>query len=398
MIRRRTGRFLTATPSLNRRAYRRFRRNQRAGQDLRGGAFDSWLRHDQPMKERLGYVPALDGLRGIAIALVIGDHFFGLTGGFFGVDIFFVLSGFLITTLLLEERDKTGGISLRAFYARRARRLLPALATILMLSVLFAVMDPLSLHVRLWGVGATSFYVANVYEMLGHRLPGEISQTWSLSQEEQFYLVWPAVLLFAFRRRVDVARLAWILLGLAVGVALWRVALVLHGAGSARLFFGPDTRADGLLLGCALAAARRAGIVWRALVGRVLPAAAIAGAAVIACAISMPQDSQASFMVGFPIVEVATSVLILAALNSRAPAALLSWRPLVGLGTISYSLYLWQGPIWMIFGRGGIVSASIVVVAAWLSYRFVEEPFRRRRVLQVEAAALANRVPSPSPV
>ncbi|HJU37756.1 MAG TPA: acyltransferase [Gaiellaceae bacterium] len=145
---------------------------------------------------RLGYVPALDGIRGLAILLVVAYHFLGLPGGFYGVDLFFVLSGFLITTLLLEERAATGRVSLRAFYLRRARRLLPALGAVLAFTCLlaalaFATGEHGSGRRLAEGVAVCLFYSANVFRMLGHALPLNLTPMWSLAEEEQLGAVLP---------------------------------------------------------------------------------------------------------------------------------------------------------------------------------------------------------------
>src|SRR5436305_8467288 len=205
--------------------------------------------HPVPVS-KLGHVPALDGLRGIAIAIVVGYHAFGFPlGGWLGVDLFFVLSGFLITTLLLEEQAATGTVRLRAFYARRARRLLPALAVLLAAYVAISAVrgvDGLAVVAR-WG-----FYTGNVYEAF---VPGAslhlvgLNHLWSLAQEEQFYLLWPAALLLALKAR----RPAVVLGTIALALMIYRLALADGGASDARIYFAPDTNVDGLLLGAAFA-------------------------------------------------------------------------------------------------------------------------------------------------
>ena len=158
-------------------------------------------------RERFGHVPALDGVRGIAIAAVVGFHFFDTpSGGGIGVDLFFVLSGFLITTLLLEEQSTTGRISLVEFYKRRGRRLLPGLGALLaaaaavLLTGGSSVVSPRSL------IGG-AFYVTNIIDAF-HPIHGALQHLWTLAEEEQFYLLWPIVLLWLLRRRVSPMRLA----------------------------------------------------------------------------------------------------------------------------------------------------------------------------------------------
>ena len=324
--------------------------------------------------QRLGHVPALNGIRGVAILAVIAYHFFGLPGGFFGVDVFFVLSGFLITTLLLEEYSRESRISLPNFYARRARRLMPALFALLFLTGLFAWIAPATAGVRFEGIAATLGYGANVIRMLGHPLPLELTQNWSLSQEEQFYLVWPALLILVLGLRTQVRRLAWLLLAAGFAVAVWRVALVASEGATGRVFFGPDTRSDGLLLGCSLAAAYSSGLLS---LSRLERAAKLAPAALITLLAAFTMSAHAlAYTVGFPLVEVCSALLIAACLTSRA--RILEWRPLVWLGAISYSLYLWEGPAALFFGHT-LIGASIALMLGWLSYRFIEQPLRKPR-------------------
>src|SRR5438876_1035916 len=148
---------------------------------------------------RLGYVPALNGLRGLAIAAVCGVHFFGLAGGFLGVDVFFVLSGFLITTLLLEERDRHGAIDVVAFYRRRVRRLLPALAFLVLTAVAFEFV--VGGFGRAGETAALGLYSANfVRAFTAVNVPRPVGPLWSLAQEEQFYLVWPFLLVGPLKR------------------------------------------------------------------------------------------------------------------------------------------------------------------------------------------------------
>ena len=158
------------------------------------------------MQRRLGHVPALDGLRGLAILLVIGGHYFLMPrgGGGTGVGLFFVLSGFLITTLLLEEHAATGRIRLGAFYVRRARRLLPGLALLLASYLVGAIVEGRA-RVALRAIAAGGFYTANIAQAYWPHLMGRepIGPLWSLAEEEQFYLVWPAllILLLAWKLR-----------------------------------------------------------------------------------------------------------------------------------------------------------------------------------------------------
>jgi peptidoglycan/LPS O-acetylase OafA/YrhL len=214
------------------------------------------------------HVPALDGLRGVAVAGVLLFHAGHLTGGYLGVDLFFVLSGYLITSLLLAERQATGTVALKAFWGRRARRLLPALALMLLVVALYArlIAQPSDLHqIRMDALAAIA-YVANWRDVLAHfsywslfTAPSPLQHTWSLAIEEQFYIVWPIVVLAvakAARHRDgrSVARLVlFVSTVLAFASGAWGIVLY-RIAGGNRVYYGTDTRAAAILLGAALAA------------------------------------------------------------------------------------------------------------------------------------------------
>src|SRR4051794_7193748 len=317
---------------------------------------------------KLGHVPALDGLRGIAIAIVVGYHAFGFPlGGWLGVDLFFVLSGFLITTLLLEEHAATGTVRLRAFYVRRGRRLLPALFILLAAYVAISAVrgaDGLAVVAR-WG-----FYTGNVYEAF---VPGASQQLvglnplWSLAEEEQFYLVWPAALLLALKARRPVAVLGTI----AVALMIYRLALADGGASDARIYFAPDTNVDGMLLGAALAFQRRARPV--AVSRRVVVLVLAIGAFFAALLPSTALDDAAVL----PLAELISVVLIAAAVGGtlRLP------RALIWLGGISYSLYLWHFVVLWAFGwHDPLAAVAVSIAIAYASTAWIERPFRRRRV------------------
>lgn len=326
---------------------------------------------------RLGYVPALDGIRAVAILLVVSFHITGFpSGGIVGVDLFFVLSGFLITTLLLEERAETGRIRLRAFYIRRVRRLAPAL--IFMVAVYLVVTTAAGadhLAAAVIGVSyvaniATAFHITNVVNV------SLLNPLWSLAQEEQFYLVWPWLLLLLVRSR----RLAEWLGVLLVALIAYRAGLMLAGFDRYRVFYGPDTHSDGLVAGALLAAIRvRRGISvgeWAGQVG--------VGALIPACLLGWQFGGWAVW--GQPLFDCAMVLLVAAALSETSLARGLASRPLTWIGERSYSLYLWHVPafaaVLAVIGSGAVakpVGFVAAIGAATLSYRFVEQPFRHRR-------------------
>jgi peptidoglycan/LPS O-acetylase OafA/YrhL len=207
------------------------------------------------LRFHLGHRPALDGLRGIAILSVLGSHVSPsiVVGGGAGVDLFFVLSGFLITCLLVAEWDRNERISLSKFYARRALRLFPALFVYLVgcyvLAAIFQQGAPREATQK--GVFYALFYVAN-WARVNHVSLGLAETTWSLSIEEQFYIFWPLLLILGLKY-LSRRTLVKVVLALVAVVTLHRLGLAMRGADYARVYNGSDTRADGLLMGCALA-------------------------------------------------------------------------------------------------------------------------------------------------
>jgi len=377
----------------------------RGGSIKFSGAAPDYLRVTRAA--RLGYVPALDGLRGVAILLVVGRHAF-LTpyNGGYGVDLFFVLSGYLITTLLLEERDRSARISLRAFYVRRARRLLPALA--FMLACYLAAMAAVGhAAVAARETAAAGFYTANVVQAWWPHVIGRsaIGPLWSLAQEEQFYLVFPLLLIAMLKWRGETAMRRLVIGGVLL-VTIERLALFLFvylGSNSQRLYAGPDTHSDGLMLGALLALTLR-----RSPGSEATRADRFLGPASALLLGLLTVSSRIPWAVGISFVNLAAVGLVCAtACQPNAPLTrALRWRPLVGLGKISYSLYLWNALL--LFANHGdaagdphyrgtlaAVDVAAAVGVSWLSYRFVEQRFRRRR----DGGTVAVRLrPAPQPV
>lgn len=203
-------------------------------------------------------IPSLDGIRAVAVLIVFVGHgtfIGGIWPGHVGVTIFFFLSGYLITTLLRREREKSGRISLGKFYLRRALRILPPAYITIALAVLVGTVGLLPATTTVWGVLAEVFHVTNYYMVLFGRdgLPPETSMLWSLSVEEHFYLVLPAVLIMLLWRRMSWRRIGHIFLAACVAALAWRVFLYADGASFLRLYVASDTRFDGLLAGAAMA-------------------------------------------------------------------------------------------------------------------------------------------------
>ena len=349
-----------------------------------------------PTAFRLGYRPALDGLRGVFILLVLGFHLNlpWLRGGFLGVDGFFVLSGFLITTLLLTEWRAAGALRLRAFYLRRALRLLPALYVLLLLyaagTALFLTGE--RAHNNWVGIGAAFVYVSNwvvAFDPQRNLLAlGMLFVTWSLAIEEQFYLIWPPLLRVLLRRQVSYRRLMGGVLLLILATAGWRAGLFAAGAPLTRVVYGSDTRADALLMGCLVSlivltvppARLAAGARLRQglLLGLLVPAGWVLTSAV---------GTHPLFLWGGSTLVAAGVGLLILQLVSQPPARLtrvLAWPPLVGLGRISYGIYLWHTLPALALANNRILGPALVPVqvgvallVGWISYRYVEQPALR---------------------
>lgn len=369
---------------------------------------------------RITRVRALDGLRGAAVAAVLLFHAGRLTGGYLGVDLFFVLSGYLITGLLVAEWRGSGGVRLSAFWSRRARRLLPALFLMLAGVGLFAafVAAPTELARIRGDALATLGYVANWHAITaGHDYwaifgaPSPLDHTWSLAIEEQFYVLWPLLVLglVAVRNRPRLLprRVFVVALGGAVALAGVALGLTLSGASDARVYYGTDARAPAILLGAALAAAS----VWwgpaRSAAGRLgIELAGVVGIGWLAWSWTQ-LGGQDPFLLRGGLLAcgvAAVAVLAAAAQPRRGPIALaLSAAPLCWLGLISYGLYLWHWPVylWLDTQRTGLggwsltgVRVGVSLALAVTSYVLVEQPIRhgalrgwRIRVLTPVAAA-----------
>ena len=360
----------------------------------------------------LEWRPGLDGVRALAVAGVLLYHaqVSAVSGGFLGVDVFFVLSGFLITSLLLHEfsaRDGgTGGIRLAQFWLARARRLLPAaLLVVAVALIVIAIWHPVDLGSLRVDALASVFYVNNWHQVFAHQSyfahfnrPSLLQHYWSLAVEEQFYLIWPPVLLLLLRwlrlRRRHIAGLA--ALG-AVTSGLLMAALYDPQRDPSRVYYGTDTRAMPILIGVALACC------WPVM-GRVTPirrsarwiidAAGLAGLGIVLFAMLRWTDYSSSvYRGGLALLAVGAALLVGATAHPASRlSAVFGTRPLVWLGRRSYGIYLWHWPV-MALSRPDLdvhlspwllvpAQTAVTLVLAAASYKFVELPIRQRRVQQ----------------
>jgi len=361
----------------------------------------------EPVKRNQRYMPGLDGLRAIAVLAVIFFHlgFDWAPGGMLGVGVFFTLSGYLISDILLAQLNARGRIKLTAFWLARARRLLPALFVMLAIVVawvtIFGPAQPMQFRE---GVISAIFYVNNWEQIFADvsyftrfEAEGPLDHLWSLSVEEQFYILWPFLLLLGVKlvreRPLPSGvrpRLALLTIAGAIVSSILMVVLYEPSFDPSRLYFGTDTRAGGLLFGAALA------MVWpsRKLSRRIAPQArntldaiGVAGLLIIALMIwRVGELSPFLYRGGFVILSLAT---VMALMPLTHPAcrlgAVLGTPPLRWVGVRSYGIYLWQTPIIVLTSPQGIHRDSLVrsllqvaaiFAIAALSWRFVEEPIR----------------------
>ncbi len=319
---------------------------------------------------------SLDGLRAYAILMVVAYHTATsqLPGGWMGVDLFFVLSGFLITRNLCAEQALAGRIDIGRFYLRRALRLLPAFTALLAFELLRALAEPAHQRAILGSIGLAASYMMNWNRAFDWAPQGYLGHSWSLAMEEQFYLLWP-LLLVLLRRRA----LPWLVVGL-VAITLWRQHLVLAGASFERTYNGFDTHADGLVLGAVLALLPgRAALVRQAGRSVLLPIGVLAG-----MGLTMPLYSVTTQAFGLSLSGLAAGWIVLAALHQGWFARLLSHPLAVYVGRISYGWYLWHFPLIQIGaqygGPAGKAAAAIgSLPIAMLSYHVIEAPFLRHK-------------------
>lgn len=351
--------------------------------------------------KKLGYQPALDGLRAVSVLAVILYHanFSATPGGFLGVEVFFVISGFLITSLLLEERLHKGQIDLKQFWIRRARRLLPALYLLLAVVSAASILVYTDAAGRMGGdVLAALAYVSNWWNIFLSESyfaqagrPPLLRNLWSLAVEEQFYLIFPPIFaLVIVRYGRSKARIGLIVLALASAIEM--AILFTPYTDPSRVYYGTDTRIAGLLVGAVLAlswtpwrstqpAARRA--------GPALDAVGVVGLVIIGWYLTRVNEFDPFIYRGGMLLLDVVCIVVIGVLVHPATklSKLLEWPPLVWIGLRSYAIYLWHWPIFQVTRpeldlpfKGFpvfVLRMVLTFAAAELSYRYVERPFRK---------------------
>ncbi|EFR87893.1 O-acetyltransferase OatA [Listeria marthii FSL S4-120] len=348
------------------------------------------------------YVPSIDGLRALAVIAVIAYHlnFSWAKGGFIGVDIFFVLSGYLITNILLTQWEKTQSLQLKQFWIRRFRRLIPAVYVMIVVVVIYAVFFHPEILKNLRGDAIASFFYVSNWWFIFHDvsyfdsfgLPSPLKNLWSLAIEEQFYMIWPAFLLVFLKWVKNPKLLLKIVIGLGLLSAIWMTILYVPGTDPSRVYYGTDTRAFDLLAGCALA------FVWP--FTRLSPVVPKKSKAVlnIAGTISVlgfilftafVSEYQTFLYRGGLLLVAILGVIMIATISHPASylSKIFSFKPLRWIGTRSYGIYLWHYPIITLTTPvveltqpniwRAILQVAATFIIAELSFRFIETPIRK---------------------
>lgn len=348
------------------------------------------------------YVPSIDGLRALAVLAVIAYHlnFSWAKGGFIGVDIFFVLSGYLITNILLTQWEKTQTLQLKTFWLRRFRRLIPAVYIMIVVVVIYSVLFHPEILKNLRGDAFASFFYVSNWWFIFHDvsyfdsfgLPSPLKNLWSLAIEEQFYLVWPVFLLGFLRWVKNPKLLLKIVIGLALLSAIWMTVLYDPGTDPSRVYYGTDTRAFDLLAGCALAFVWPFNRLSPVVPKRSKAALNIAGtlSIILFFAFTALVSEYQPFLYRGGLLFVAIiGVTMIATISHPASylSRIFSFKPLRWIGTRSYGIYLWHYPIITLttpvfeVGQANIWRAILQVAATFiiaeLSFRFIETPIRK---------------------
>lgn len=356
----------------------------------------------QPVKKNHRYISGLDGLRAISVLAVIlyHLHFPWIYGGYLGVTVFFVLSGYLITDLLISEYKKTGTIDFKSFWIRRLRRLLPALFVMLILITVWITLFQRDYLTGLRGeIGAAFVYISNWYYVWQEHSyftkfapPSPLQHMWSLAVEEQFYIVWPILMLIALKFTKTSGKFAFLVMLLSVVSAELMAFLYTPDQDPSRVYYGTDTRAFSLLIGAALA------IVWpsRNLKPQVTEemkralniTGLVAFIGMMLFIIFLREDSAFLYYGGMYLASAIVALLIAVIVHPASIVGdILSWRPLLWVGVRSYGIYIWHFPILVLLGLGVdtgefqfwrvFLALALTLGLSAVSWKFLEDPIRK---------------------
>ncbi|AYV69990.1 acetyltransferase [Niallia circulans] len=361
------------------------------------------------------YMSGLDGLRAISVLAVIAYHlnikYF--QGGLLGVGIFFVISGYLITDQIITEWQRQDSFNLLHFWKRRVKRLIPAVIWMLFCVSIWLLIFDFERLQSLKGAFFSSIFYVNNWWLIFHKVsyfenfgpPSPIGHLWSLSIEEQFYLIWPVILMVGLKKGKDRSKLTiWVLFA-AILSALWMAWVYVPGTDPSRVYYGTDTRAFGLLIGVSLA------FVWpsQKLSYQVSKQARylldFAGGTclllIILMIVNWNKYDIFLYRGGFVLLSVVTTILIAALAHPASSIGKwLSWKPLRWIGVRSYSLYLWHFPVIILSSTSNIehtsifhitVQVALSFILAAISYKYIEEPFRRGTFKKMERSSLLHK-------
>lgn len=366
------------------------------------------------------YVPALDGLRAFAVLAVVAYHMHlaWAPGGLVGVTIFFVLSGYLITGILQKEWLCSGRLNLPSFWARRIRRLFPAIIFVVIASIiLFLIIDHSLLTKLRTDVGAALLWMANWWYIF-HNLsyfnalgsPSPLTHFWSLAIEEQFYLVWPLLLVLAYKMKVKRRTLCALTITLALGSALEMALLFSPTADPSRVYYGTDTRAFSLLLGAALAfiwpdhlSSLRRRLAQSACLRGLFNAGGIISLIGLGILLVFIPDFSSFWYYGGTLLASLLSIVVIMVLTQKNTllARAASNKIAVWIGLRSYSIYLWHFPLLLAFTQPNatgktpwwlhLIELAVIFACAAFSYRFIENPLRHGALKKFTASLRSGR-------
>jgi peptidoglycan/LPS O-acetylase OafA/YrhL len=366
----------------------------------------SVLSKSKNIYELSNYVVGLQALRGIAVLLVVCSHFYTVVStdplflevtplpwinqafsrGFLGVDIFFVLSGFLITSLLFKESEKNIRSNLKGFYSRRALRILPALYALIIVSFLIAIWEGSSLVYQWNSTWSALLFISNwTFEPFFLQTQDDLGHLWSLAVEEQFYIVWPIVFFTLRRLRIHWSAITFAMAVLVVVIAVYRNSLWSSQVPWLFIYLKTETRSDAILIGCIFAYIFR----YVSVSPKLLKTVGYISVILLIAVAYFCSDVEKGFLYqgGFSLIAFLAGMVILAVVLVPSFAGpVVNSRMIIWWGQRSYGIYLWHLPIFRLFGRNEffgsdflriVIATGISLGVAELSWRVIEQPFIR---------------------